>query len=261
MNLTKLIKKHFIYAISGTALLLISCSENATNPTIAHRGAWKKQQVPENSIASLKHAINLGCYGSEFDVHLTKDSIMVVNHDKDFQGLDIETSTYKELLSKSLSNGEKTPTLKAYLEEGLKQHKTKLILEIKTAPSGKQRTLTLTKMAVDMVHELNGSEMVEYICFDYDAGKLVHQLDANAPVAYLKGDIAPNKAKLDGYTGIDYNINVFREHPEWVKEAHDEKMTVNVWTVNNAEDMKDMLKLEADFITTDAPEKLMEITQ
>ena len=117
-------------------ILVLSCSQKQEsqvekNMVIAHRGAWKTQGLPENSIASLKEAIKLGCYGSEFDVHLTKDDVMVVNHDKDFMGIDIETATYEELLTKELSNGEKIPTLKAYLEEGLKQNKTKLILEIK----------------------------------------------------------------------------------------------------------------------------------
>src|SRR5690606_17505562 len=59
------------------------------NPVIAHRGAFKKNQYPENSIASLKEAIRLKCYGSEFDVHMTRDGIMVVNHDADFYGTDI----------------------------------------------------------------------------------------------------------------------------------------------------------------------------
>ena len=40
----------------------------ASNKAIAHRGAFKKNGFPENSIASLREAIRLGCTGSEFDV-------------------------------------------------------------------------------------------------------------------------------------------------------------------------------------------------
>ena len=244
------------------AILTLGCSqksEEEKNIVIAHRGAWKTQNLPENSIAALKEAIKLGCYGSEFDVHLTKDNVMVVNHNKDFMGIDIETSTYNELLAKQLSNGEKIPTLKAYLQEGLKQNKTKLILEIKTAPSGTKRTLKLAKMAVEMVGSLKGQSMVEYICFNFEAGKLVKELDSDAQVAYLKGDVAPKKAKEAGYTSLDYNIEIYRKQPEWIKDAHNEGMTINVWTVNKQEDMDEMIEKEVDFITTNEPEKLFQL--
>ncbi|GGW24783.1 glycerophosphoryl diester phosphodiesterase [Arenibacter certesii] len=229
------------------------------NPVIAHRGAWKTQEIPQNSIASLQEAITLKCFGAEFDVHLTKDNVPVVNHDKDFLGIDIETSTYEELLVKDLPNGEKIPTLKAYLEEGLKQKNTKLILEIKSAPSGKERTLKLTELAVEMVHELNGQSMVEYICFDYDAGKLVSQLDPKAEVAYLNGDKTPAEIKKVGYTGIDYNHKVYKNNPTWIKEAQDLGLNVNVWTVNKEEDMNFFLEQKVDYITTDEPELLFKV--
>ena len=244
------------------ALLFSSCSEKEQknqNPVIAHRGAWKTQELPQNSIASLKEAISLNCFGTEFDVHITKDNVPVVNHDRDFLGMEIETSTYEELLTKELPNGEKIPTLKAYLEEGLKQKNTKLILEIKSAPSGKEKTLKLAEMAVEMVHELNGQSMVEYICFDYDAGKLVSQLDPKAEIAYLNGDKTPAEIKEVGYTGIDYNHKVYKNNPTWIKEAQELGLKVNVWTVNKEEDMNYFLEQKVDFITTDEPELLFEV--
>ena len=53
----------------------------AKNSVVAHRGAWKQNNFPENSIASLKHAIKLNCTGSEFDVRMTADDSLIVNHD------------------------------------------------------------------------------------------------------------------------------------------------------------------------------------
>ena len=242
----------------GFLVMLGSCKSD-NNPVIAHRGAWKVSGLPENSIASLKEAISLGCYGSEFDIHLSKDNIMVVNHDKDFMGIDIETSTYKELLVKEHSNGEKIPTVKEYLEEGLKQKKTKLILEIKTAPSGLERTLKLTEMTVDLVKSLKAQSMVEYICFSYEVGQLIKKLDPKAKVAYLNGDKTPAEALAVGYTGIDYNFKTFLKNPHWVKEAHDLGMTVNFWTVNKEEDMRTLLDNKVDYITTNEPELLFKI--
>lgn len=56
-----------------------------------------------------------------------------------------------------------------------------------------------------------------------------------------------------GINGIDYHIDVFRKHPEWVKEAHQLGMTVNVWTVNDVKAMEEMKKLGVDYITTNEP--------
>ncbi|MCK0130556.1 glycerophosphodiester phosphodiesterase [Flavobacteriaceae bacterium F08102] len=228
------------------------------NKVIAHRGAWKTQGFPENSMASLKEAIRLGCYGSEFDVHLTKDEIVVVNHDADFLGMDIESSTYEELTTLRLPNNETIPTLEAFLKEGL-QHKTKLILEIKTASSGLNRTLKLTELVVTMVQRLEAQSLVEYICFSYEVGQWVKKLDPKALVAYLNGDVDPLEAKEAGYTGIDYNYTVYQQHPEWIRKAHVAGMSVNVWTVNTKEAMRKFLSLGVDLVTTNEPEKLFEV--
>ena len=44
---------------------------------IAHRGAWKEFNLPENSIAALQKAIEIKAYGSEFDVRRTLDGKLV----------------------------------------------------------------------------------------------------------------------------------------------------------------------------------------
>ena len=69
----------------------------ADNIVVAHRGAWKKNKLPENSIASLKHAIGLKCTGSEFDVRMTADDSLIINHDPDYNKLLIEKTKYADL--------------------------------------------------------------------------------------------------------------------------------------------------------------------
>src|SRR5690606_40007377 len=60
-------------------LTLIVCtmwhlsSAQSVSQVIAHRGAWKIDGLPQNSIASLHRAIELGCAGSEFDVHRSEE--------------------------------------------------------------------------------------------------------------------------------------------------------------------------------------------
>lgn len=243
--------------------LIMSCASGPKpkfndNIVIAHRGAWKANSLPENSIAALKQAVEIGAHGSEFDVHITADDSIVVNHDKDFKGMIIADTPYSKLITQKLSNGEKLPTLREYLEEGLKQNTTKLILEIKKSKS-KERTLDLTRKAVATVKDMNAEKWVEYITFDYDAGILVHQLVPQAEVAYLNGDVSPSQAKKDGYTGLDYHFSKYKANPEWIPEAHKLGMSINAWTVNSEEDMRYMIDQNAEYITTNEPELLLEL--
>jgi len=226
------------------------------NKIIAHRGAWKANGLPQNSIASLREAVRLGCEGSEFDVWMTADEVLVVNHDHDFQGMDIETSTYEQLLAKTLPNGEKIPTLKAYLKEGMTQKDTKLILEFKPSQLGAARSERVGELSVRTVQELGAEAWVEYITFSYEGGIKAITTDPKAKVAYLNGDKTPLELKEAGFFGFDYHISLLRRMPQWIAEAKALGLTTNSWTINKEEDMSWLLELGVDFITTDEPDKL-----
>ncbi|MCC5929631.1 MAG: glycerophosphodiester phosphodiesterase [Cyclobacteriaceae bacterium] len=236
-------------------------NEFIKNGVIAHRGAWKLNALPQNSIASLEQAIELGCEGSEFDVWLTADDILVVNHDPDFLGIPIESSTYQELLEKKLPNGENIPTAEAYIRRGMEQHQTRLIFELKPSKVSQERGLKAAKKSVELVRQLGAQKWIDYITFDYEAGKRIIELDPDANVAYLMSDKAPTELKEDGFFGLDYHIRVLKEKPEWITEAQELGLTVNAWTVNKEEDMKWLLDMNVDFITTDEPELLLKIIE
>lgn len=237
----------------------VSAAQFNQNQVIAHRGAWKVEELPQNSIASLERAVELGCAGSEFDVHLTKDDVLVVNHDNDYYGIDIATATYAELLAKKHPNGEPIPTAEAYLREGMKQKKTKLIYELKTSKLGKERTLHSADLTVQLVKKLGAEAWVEYIAFDYDACKRIIERDSKAKVYYLNGDKTPAEAKKDGLFGLDYHFNVYKKNPTWIREAKNLGLVVNVWTVNTQEEMTNLLDQDVEFITTDQPALLLDV--
>lgn len=245
-------------------LTFSSCQKNTmfnTNKVVAHRGAWKVAENPQNSIASLNEAVRMGCEGSEFDVWMTQDGVLVVNHDADFLGTPIETSTYEQLLQKKHPNGENIPTVEEYLKEGMKQTSTKLVFEIKTSRISKERSLELAEKSVQLVKDLGAEKWVDYIAFDYDICLKVMEKNPSAQVAYLNGDKTPAELKEAGFYGLDYNLNVMRKNPNWIKEAHDLELTVNVWTVNKEEDMQWLLDEDVAFITTDEPEMLFRLIE
>lgn len=223
------------------------------NQVIAHRGAWKKNNYPQNSIASLNEAIKLGCYGSEFDVWMTADNILVINHDPEFQGLTIEKVKYEDLLTKTMSNGEKIPTLEDYLKAGMKQRGTKLILEIKPSLVSKERGIDVTSRCVDMVKKVGAVAWIEYISFDYDYCKRILELMPDAKVAYLKGDVSAAQMKTDRLTGVDYYYSIYQKEG-WIENAHQLGLTVNAWTVNTVPEIQWLLAHQVDYITTNEPE-------
>lgn len=219
---------------------------------IAHRGYWKAEGAAQNSVAALKAAIEIGAYGAEFDVCVTSDGVAVINHDKDFEGVVIETATYKELKKLRLSNGERIPTLKKYLRAGRGQTGTRLILELKKH-STRDANIRAAGIAFKEVAASGVGPQVEYITFDLDAGLEFIRLVPDVPVSYLNGDIAPRRLKELGFAGPDYNQKVYRDNPAWIPEARSLGLAINVWTVNTKEDMQYFIEQGVDFITTDEP--------
>jgi len=233
--------------------------EFVRNKVVAHRGAWKNTSVPENSIASFQQAVRLGCEGSEFDVHMTADSLPVVNHDASIQGTSIARTPSSILLKKTLSNGEPIPTLESYIKAGMDQRQTKLILEIKSSELGKEGSIALTRKIVELVERMQAQAWTDYIAFDYDVCKEVMRLAPYAKVAYLNGDKTPQELGDNRFFGLDYNIRVIEKNSAWIAEAHSRNLTVNVWTVNDEDVMKKLLSQRVDFITTNEPERLLEL--
>ncbi len=233
----------------------------ADNPVVAHRGAFKKNNLPENSMAALKEAIRLKCTGTEFDIRMTLDDSVIINHDPHYKQMEIEKTSFATLLLHPLSNGETLPTLRAFLLEGIKNNPcTMLVLEVKPSAS-KERGKTIAARVVALVHELNAQAWVTYISFDYDILLKVKEVDPLATTQYLRGDRAPSELKADGITGADYQFSVFKTNPHWIKQAKENNILLNAWTVNEEADMTWLLDQGFDFITTNEPELLFEVLE
>lgn len=228
------------------------------NSVIAHRGAWKNTGASENSIASLQHAIRLGCQGSEFDVHMSADSVLLINHDPVIQGMNISASPASKLQQLKLANGENLPELEAYIREGMRQNHTKLILEIKPT-SSKERALELTRHVVALVNKMKAQAWIDYISFDYAICRELMRLDPYARVAYLNGDKSPEMLATDKMWGLDYHFSVFQKNTGWIEQAKQKGLTINAWTVNDQKMLQWFLDQKVDFITTNEPELLLKM--
>ena len=263
-NVITIIIKVLIPSKAVNFFLILLClslglSAGAKNKTkvIAHRGYWKIEGSAQNSIKSLEEADRIKVYGSEFDVHLTADNEAIVFHDNKVNDIKVQEVNYDKLKDIQLANGEKIPTLDQYLQKGKKLKKAKLIFELKSHATP-QRDREAAAFILNKIKEYKLQKKTEYIAFSLEAAKEIIRLDKKAKVSYLNGELSPKELKSLGFAGLDYNYNVIKKHPEWVKEAKDLDLTVNVWTVNTAEQMQEMIALGVEYITTDYPELLQQ---
>jgi glycerophosphoryl diester phosphodiesterase len=250
-------KKIKIAAILMASLFTASQSFSQTK-VIAHRGYWDCAGSAQNSLASLNKAHEIKAYGSEFDVHLTRDGVAVISHDDSIQGFSIEESSYEQLKELKLSNGEKMPTLEQYLEQGKQNKGTQLILEIKPHKNKAAEDRAVAVIAA-LVKKHKAQQITEYISFSLNICKELVRTDAKAKVIYLKGDLAPEELKSLGLAGLDYHYKILELHPEWISTAKQLGLSVNVWTVNDPAVMKSFIDQKVDFITTDKPLELEQV--
>ena len=227
---------------------------------VAHRGFWKSEQggMSENSIASLKAAQDAGFWGSECDIHITADDVVIVNHNKDIAGKKIATHNFADFERDLLPNGERRPTLDEYLFQTEKCSTTRLIIEFKRQPAGDREDLLVDKTIEALkAHGLYDPERVLFISFSRHICEKVAAEHPRFINQFLSSDIIGNQnpeayAAL-GINGADYFYPMFASHPEWVAAAHACGMSVNAWTVDKEKDIRKMIETGVDAITSNEP--------
>jgi glycerophosphoryl diester phosphodiesterase len=229
------------------------------NMVVAHRGAWADGHCPQNSLASLQKAIEMKCIGSEFDVWLTKDDSLIVEHDPTYAGKNVETTTYAKLSATKLSNGENLPTLRQYLVAAANQSQTKLFLEIKSLSYNANVLYQVTDRVLDLVDEMHMQDCMVYSSFQFSMLQRIHQRLPNAKTHFLGGTYTPDYIRSAGFTGIDYEIDSFYNHLIWLPDAKTDSLSLGAWTVNNDQQFIWLIDNKFDYIITDRPKELFRV--
>ncbi len=256
------------------ALTAWSCSEDKdpvktpleiSTKVIANGGAWLRTGAPQNSVASLKAAIQMGVYGSLADVQMSADSVLFVSN-ADSVGLLVADTTVKKILIEAapfdslakikLSNGESLPRIQAYLNEAKSQTATRLILKIKPSKVSKSRSLQLARKSVEAVRQAASQSVVDYGSSDYDVCKLIRQLEPGAKVIYLGLGKTPEELAADQISEAGFAVEVYVGDISLIQKAHDKKLTTSTWLVNSTNLMDYLIWNKIDLIVTDEPEIL-----
>ena len=248
--------KHLIFSTIAAATIATAAAQPKV---IAHRGFWDAPGSAQNSLRALAKADSIGCWGSEFDVWMTADEKLVVNHDASFKGLPIETSQAADVTALTLSNGEHMPLLDDYLKAFAERPGIKVVCELKVH-TDKRREAKAVKKVLKLMKRHKLTDRAVYITFSPEATReFVKHAPKGTEVYYLNGNWTPQQLIDEGCAGLDYSLAVMKKHPEWIEQCHSLGLKVNIWTVNRRDDLQWCIDHGADFITTNDPLLLQQI--
>ncbi|MBD2845049.1 glycerophosphodiester phosphodiesterase [Paenibacillus sp. IB182496] len=222
----------------------------------AHRG--DKLHAPENSMSAIQSAIDKGADAIEIDVQLSKDGVVVLNHDNTLSRVAgvpqrVDELTFEELQRLDIGQlfeeyaGERIPALAEVLPAVKDQ--ARLIIEIKPYGPGDE-------LAGKVVELINAFEMADqcYIqSFDSQILREVRLRDPDIKVGQILFLAAGDLSSLD----VDfYTVEQVMLSERLIDRAHKNGREVWVWTVNTERNLREVLKYKIDGIITDYPERV-----
>jgi glycerophosphoryl diester phosphodiesterase len=231
---------------------------------IAHRGA--AGTAPELTRAAFLRALELGVDMIELDIQLTKDGYLVVIHDHDLLRTtgtagavrDHPLAEIKQLDSGAWFDprfrGEKILTLEEVVQ--LVGRRAMLNVEIKSPPGDWSNT-ALKTVAILTHAGILGTTVIS--CFQMPALQKVRELSPAARLGVLW-----HEPDLDEAWRWAHELAAWAVHP-WSKivaedvvgEAHRRGLRVLTWTVNDPDEIEQMVGLGVDGIISDFPERLL----
>ncbi|MFC8144880.1 glycerophosphodiester phosphodiesterase [Streptomyces paradoxus] len=271
-------------ALLGTAALLFPSSParaagGGTSPlVIAHRGA--SAYAPENTLAAVDRAAELGIRWVENDVQRTRDGELVVLHDdnlrrttdaeevfpgrapwkvKDFTAAEIARLDAGSWFAPAYA-GARVPTLEQFLHR-LERHHQKLLLEIKNPelyPGIERQTLKVLSNEgwLDRSHPA-GRLIVQ--SFSADSVRTVHELKPGVKTGLLG---TPRVSDLLDVAEFADQVNPSYSSlsPAFVSSVHafdgphGRPMEVFAWTIDDARTARRIAGYGVDGIITDKPD-------
>lgn len=234
---------------------------------IAHRGF--SGAAPENTLAAVRAAIDVGAEMAEIDVTMTSDRRVVVIHDSTLQRT---TNGGGEVLQFSLADlgqldagswfsrrfiGDRIPTLEAMLAEV--DDRILLNVEIKSEAVG----LGVVEKVAAAIRARGMTDEVVVSSFSPTALEKMHNIAPEIRTAVLfNKELHVGMDPVDIVTSVGataFNIGRVRLTPEMLRRCHDNGIPVAVYTVNKKRHMRKTVKMGVDAIFTDHPDRLLDV--
>ncbi len=248
----------------------------------AHRGASGYEI--ENTIPSFELAVKMKADAVEFDVQLTSDGQVVVFHDFTLARLfNIETRvaelTAVEIKKHTFRDPvDGKPVSIPLLEEVLAviSHKISMNIELKNDDGKQERIAELCTKVNDLIQKYHLREEVIVSSFNLDALRQMRGISEDVRlgvlVDQLAGDTQAGKAGEEGT--LSFYIRTARElkaaainlpyaavDANRIQRIHDSGFSTNIYTVNNEELMRMMMKDDVDGFFTNYPDTALAVIE
>ncbi|AVV40232.1 glycerophosphodiester phosphodiesterase [Streptomyces sp. ID05-04B] len=216
---------------------------------VAHRG--DPYRLRENTIASLRSALDLGADAVECDVRLTRDGVPVLLHDatlKRLWGQDRPLAALSAAEVRGLTAGA-VPTLAEALAatEG-----SRLMLDLPGT-----REVGTARRIVDAVREAGAADRV-YYCAGADAMLAVRVADPSAEIALTCTSLAPPRPALLAAVKprwLNYRFSLVDR--DLAARVHRDGHLLSVWTPDTRRSLRRLIGLGVDSITTNRVDLLI----
>jgi len=257
-------------ATAAGLLLVTTALAGPARPQIAaHRGGallW-----PENSLTAFRGALQLGAHLLELDVHLTRDGEVVVIHDPTLDRTTtgrgaVGAHTWAELAGVTLNGTrERLPRLGELLEL-VKPSGAGLLLEIKVGVDG-ARYPGIEEKVLGRLGESGLAGRTTIMAFEWATLERLRALSSTIRLTGLLsrrgaeqlGGVAVAAQRLAALRANDLGIERTLLGPEAVTAARAAGLTIGVWTVNEAADLRAALAAGVDYVITDRPDLALEL--
>ena len=218
---------------------------------IGHRGA--SSEAPENTLKAFERAIELNADYIEFDLQKTLNREIIISHDSDllrFAGKmkSLRDMSLEEIKRIDIGEGERIPTLHELL--AITKGKIKLQLEI-IAPG-------IVNDLIKILREENLINTSIVSCFNITDLLKVKEIEPGLKIGYLIPKALTKIRMVKRYVQRAIDNEFYAIHPyypivdkEFVNLAHKNGLKVNVFTVNEEDMMRKLIKLGVDGIFTD----------
>ncbi|HEU0165287.1 MAG TPA: glycerophosphodiester phosphodiesterase family protein [Thermomicrobiales bacterium] len=212
----------------------------------AHRGASAEQ--PENTIAAFRRALEIGMYGIELDVYLSKDGVAVVIHDSSVNRTtngsgELSDLDFAEIRALDAGRGESVPTLEDVI--ALVAGKTHLNIEVK-ADAAADEVLRLASQASGLSWGISS--------FDWDVLRYARRRDSGIDLWPLGIGATEDALKVVQEIGAN-QLNLFDPaiDEDIVAFLAERGIGTWVWTVNDPARAALLAEWGATGICTDNP--------
>lgn len=222
---------------------------------IGHRGACG--HAPENTLLSMRKALEFGVHGFEFDIQLSSDGEPVVIHDDTLERTTngkgaVSDHTFQELQALDAGKGEKIPSLRQVLD--MVDKRCRLFIELKSEFA----TAPVADILAHYVAHLGWSYEQLYVCsFDHLQLAAIRTMTPEIRTCALMVGIPVSLAAVASEAGA-WSLNPAIDHTNasLVNDAHRRGLKVLAWTANDAHMIAKARALSVDGIVSDYPDRL-----